>query len=113
MLKPIAAALAGLALVGCHSMDKTMAMATGTLHVEPHPIHEDSVRVITLHRGPLYFDSLGRGRGSTEALRTTVDALFGDKCKDAPIIPEGTVQVTSFRQDIALRVICPAARGAP
>ena len=111
MLKQITAAALGLMLVGCHSIDATMAMATGTLRVEPHPIHEDSVRVITLHRGPLYFDSLGRGRGTTEAQRNTVNALFGDKCRDAPIIPEGTVQVTSFRQDIALRVICPAARG--
>lgn len=111
MIKPIAAAALGLMLMGCHSIDATLALGMGTLRVEPHPIHEDSVRVITVHKAPLYFDTLGRGRGSTEALRTTVDALFGDKCKDAPIIPEGTVQVTSFRQDIALRVICPAARG--
>ena len=110
MLKPITAAALGLALMGCQSMDKTLALADGTLRVEPHPVHADSVRVITLHKGRFYRDSLGRGNGTTEAHRTTVDALFGDKCKDAPIIPEGTVQVTSFRQDIALRVVCPEAR---
>jgi len=111
MLKPMAAAALGLTLMGCQSMDKTFALADGTLRVEPHPTYEDSVRVITLHKGRFYRDSLGRGRGTTEAHRATIIALWGDTCKDAPIIPEGTVQVTSFRQDIALRVICPAARG--
>jgi hypothetical protein len=113
MLKPITAAALGLALMGCQSMDKTMAMATGTLRVEPHPLHEDSVRVITVHNAPLYFDTLGRGRGTSEAQRNTIDALFGGKCRGAPIIQEGTVQLMSLRQDAVLRVICPAARGAP
>jgi hypothetical protein len=110
MLKPITAAALGLLMMGCHSMDKTLALADGTLRVEPHPVHADSVRVITLHKGHFYRDSLGRGNGTTEAHRATVIALWGDTCRDAPIIPEGTVQVTSFRQDIALRVICPAVR---
>jgi len=110
MNKPIAAAALGLSLMGCARMDATMALGMGTLRVEPHPIHEDSVRVITVHRAPLYFDSLGRGRGTAEAHRATIDALFGDKCRDAPIIQEGTVQVNSLRQDAALRVICPEAR---
>ena len=113
MLKPITAAALGLMLMGCHSIDASMALGMGTLRVEPHPIYEDSVRVITVHKAPLYFDTLGRGRGTTEAQRNTVNALFGDKCRDAPIIQEATVQVMSLRQDAALRVICPAARGTP
>jgi hypothetical protein len=110
MLKPMSTLMGGLALVACAGMDANIALSTGTLRVEPHPIHEDSVRVITLHRAPLYVDSLGRGRGTAEAHRATIDALFGDKCRNAPIIQEGTVQVTSMRQDAALRVICPEAR---
>ena len=110
MLKQITAAALGLTLMGCHSLDASMALGMGTLRVEPHPIHEDSVRVITVHKAPLYFDTLGRGRGTTEAHRNTINALFGDKCRDAPIIQEATVQVMSLRQDAALRVICPEAR---
>jgi len=113
MIKPIAAAALGLMLMGCHSIDATLALGMGTLRVEPHPIHEDSVRVITVHKAPLYFDTLGRGRGTTEAHRNIINALFGDKCRDAPIIQEATVQVMSLRQDAALRVICPAARATP
>jgi hypothetical protein len=42
-----------------------------------------------------------------------VNALFGDKCKDAPIIEEGRIKLAMGREDAVLRVICPAARGTP
>lgn len=102
-LKPIAAALAGRALMGCAGINANIVLITGTLRVEPHPIHDDKVQVISLHRAPLYVDSLGRGRGTADAHRATVDALFGDKCLSAPIIQEATAQVSSLLKVAALR----------
>jgi hypothetical protein len=107
MLKPITAAALGLTLMGCAKMDAAMSMSQGLLRVEPHPVHADSVRVTTV-ASTVLLDPLGRG--TPEGPRNVVNALFGDKCKDAPIIEEGRVKFAGNREDAVLRVICPAAR---
>jgi hypothetical protein len=108
MMKPIAVAALGLMLVGCQKIEANMSMAYGLLRVEPHPMHADSVRITTV-ASKVYLDPLGRG--TPEGYRNIVNALFDDKCKDAPIIEEGRIRLTMGREDAVLRVICPAARG--
>jgi hypothetical protein len=107
MLKPITAAALGLALLGCAKMEANMSMSYGLLRVEPHPVYADSVRVTTV-ASTVLLDPLGRG--TPEGPRNVVNALFGDKCKDAPIIEEGRIKLAAGREDAVLRVICPEAR---
>jgi hypothetical protein len=107
MLKPITAAALGLALLGCAKMEANMSMSYGLLRVEPHPVYADSVRVTTV-ASTVLLDPLGRG--TPEGPRNVVNALFGEKCKDAPIIEEGRIKLDAGREDAVLRVICPAAR---
>ncbi len=107
MLKPITAAALGLALMGCAKMEANLSMMYGLLRVEPHPTYADSVRITTV-ASTLLLDPLGRG--TPEGNRNVVNTLFGDKCKDAPIIEEGRIKLTMGREDAVLRVICPAAR---
>lgn len=108
MFKPITAAALGLMLMGCADFEARASMAYGLLRVEPHPAHADSVRMTTV-ASRVYLDPLGRG--TPEGYRNTVNAVFGDKCKDAPIIEEARIKLTMGREDAVLRVICPAARG--
>lgn len=108
MMKPIAVAALGLTLMGCAEFEARGAMAYGMLRVEPHPEFTDSVRVTTVV-SKVYLDVLGRG--TPEGPRNVVNAVFGDKCKDAPIIEEGRIRLAMGREDAVLRVICPAARG--
>jgi hypothetical protein len=107
MLKPITAAALGLSLMGCAKLDASMSMMYGMLRVEPHPVHADSVRVTTI-ASTIFLDPMGRG--TPEGPRNVVNALFGDKCKDAPIIEEARIKLPMGREDAVLRVICPAAR---
>jgi hypothetical protein len=107
MLKQITAAALGLMLMGCAEFEARGAMAYGMLRVEPHPVHADSVRITTV-ASKVYLDPLGRG--TPEGYRNVVNALFGDNCKDAPIIEEGRVKLAMGREDAVLRVICPEAR---
>lgn len=110
MLKQITAAALGLTLMGCAEFEARGAMAYGQLRVEPHPAYADSLRVTTI-ASTVFLDPLGRG--TPEGPRNVVKALFGDKCKDAPIIEEGRIKLAMGREDAVLRVICPAARGTP
>ena len=107
MLKRIAAAVLGLTLMGCAQMDAQLSMMYGMLRVEPHPVYADSLRVTTI-ASTIFLDPLGRG--TPQGPRNVVNAVFGDKCKDAEIIEEGRVKLTMGREDVVLRVICPAAR---
>ena len=107
MLKPITAAALGLTLMGCAEFEARGAMAYGMLRVEPHPVYADSVRVTTV-ASTVLLDPLGRG--TPEGPRNVVNALFGDRCKDAPIIEEGRIKLAMGREDAVLRVICPEAR---
>jgi len=107
MLKPITAAALGLALMGCAQMEARGAMSYGMLRVDPHPIHADSVRVIMAVQW-IPLDTLARS--TPEGPRNVVNALFGDKCKDAPIIEEGRIKLAAGREDAVLRVVCPEAR---
>ncbi len=107
MLKPITAAALGLLLMGCAKTETYWSMAYGMLRVEPHPAYADSVRVTTV-ASTVLLDPLGRG--TPEGPRNVVNALFGDKCKDAPIIEEGRIKLAMGREDAVLRLICPAAR---
>lgn len=108
MIKPIAAAALGLMLMGCAELEARVSMGHGMLRVEPHPVHADSVRITTV-ASTVLLDPLSRG--TPEGPRNVVNAVFGDKCKDAPIIEEGRIRLTMGREDAVLRVICPAARG--
>jgi hypothetical protein len=107
MLKPITAAALGLTLMGCAKMEANMSMAYGLLRMEPHPAYADSVRITTV-ASTVLLDPLGRG--TPEGPRNVVNALFGDKCKDAPIIEEGRIKLAAGREDAVLRVVCPEAR---
>lgn len=108
MIKPIAAAALGLTLMGCAKMEVRSAIAYGQLRVEPHPVHTDSMRVTTVATH-IPLDVLRRG--TPEGNRNVINALFGETCKDAPIIEEGRIKLPFGREDAILRVICPAARG--
>lgn len=108
MIKPLAAATLGLTLMGCAKMDAQLSMMYGMLRVEPHPLHTDSLRVTTI-ASTIFLDPLGRG--TPEGPRNVVNAVFGDTCKDAPIIEEARIKLPMGREDAVLRVICPAARG--
>lgn len=99
---------AALVLAGCQGMERDASLTRGMLRVEPHPIHADSVRIITLI-SPVALDPLGRG--TPEGNRNVVHSSLGDRCADAPIIEEGRVRLAGDRWFAALRVICPAARG--
>lgn len=95
------------ALAGCQAAERNMSMANGLLRVEPHQIHADSVRIVTI----ITADGLDPlGRGTPAGNRNVVRAVLGDQCADAPIIDEGHVRQKSGRIDVALRVVCPAAR---
>jgi hypothetical protein len=107
MLKPISAAALGLSLMGCAQTEARRVMADGQLRVELHPVYADSLRV-TAMISHVFMDSLGRG--TPAAARNIVTGLFGDTCKDAPIIEEGRIKLAMGREDAVLRVICPAAR---
>lgn len=100
--------VAALGLAGCQAAERNMSMASGMLRVEPHPVHADSIRIITIITA-VGLDPLGRG--TPEGNRNVVVSLLGPACADAPIIEEGRVRQVSGRTDAALRVICPAARG--
>lgn len=109
MLKQVAALAAVVALAGCQGVERQGSLAYGLLRAEPHPMHADSVRVITVVSSMGALDPLGRG--TAEGNRTVVRSLLGDRCADAQIIEEGRVRLAGDRWDAALRVICPAARG--
>jgi hypothetical protein len=108
MRKMMAALVAAGALAGCQATERNMSLSQGMLRVEPHPLHADSVRIITIV-SPVALDPLGRG--TPEGNRNVVRSVLGDRCADAQIIEEGRVRLAGDRWDAALRVICPAARG--
>jgi hypothetical protein len=101
----VATALLLTGLAACGSVERNMSMTNGMLRIEPHPIHADSVRIVTISSTVLA-DPLGRG--TPNGYRNVVDSLFGQECYDAPIIEEGRVRMQNGREDAALRVICPA-----
>ena len=78
----------------------------GLLQVEPHPIHRDSVRIVTVVSA-VALDPLGRG--TAEGNRNVVVAVLGDECANAQIMEEGRILRRGGRVDAALRVICSAA----
>lgn len=98
---------AALGMAGCQGVERNLSMSQGLLRVEPHPIHADSVRIITVvSMGAL--DPLGRGTPGGN--RNVVRSLLGPECDGAVIIEEGRVRLTTGRVEAALRVICPAVR---
>jgi len=101
--------IAAGALAACQQMETGMAVTHGLLRFEPHPIHSDSVRVLTIV-STVYLDPLSRG--SEEGNRNVVRNLLGEECADAQIIEEGRVRIRAMGggQFASLRVICPAAR---
>lgn len=108
-MKLIAVVMAAGLVAGCQQMETGMAVTHGMLRFEPHPVHADSVRVLTIV-SPVAMDPLGRG--TAEGNRTVVRNLLGEECADAQIIEEGRMRVRAMGggQFAALRVICPAAR---
>jgi hypothetical protein len=101
--------LAAALVAGCQQMETGMAVTHGMLRFEPHPLHADSVRLLTIV-SPVALDPLGRG--TPDGNRTVVRNLLGEQCADAQIIEEGRIRVAAMGSGefAALRVICPAAR---
>jgi hypothetical protein len=97
-----------LALSGCAGVEAQMSVAHGMMRAEPHPEHADSLRVTTI-ASPILMDPLARG--TPAGVRNSVVALLGERCASAEIIEEGRVRYGSGREDVVVRVICPAARG--
>lgn len=108
-MRLVVAMMAAGMVAGCQRGETALAVGEGRLRFEPHPVHTDSVRLLTLVSATA-IDPLRRG--TPEGNRTVVRNLLGEECADAPIIEEGRVRVRIYAQQeyAALRVICPAAR---
>lgn len=105
-MRLVAVLAAAAALAGCQQVETQGSIAAGLLQVEPHPIHRDSVRIVTVVSA-VALDPLGRG--TEEGNRNVVVAVLGEECAGAQIIEEGRIRRRHGRVDAALRVVCPAA----
>jgi hypothetical protein len=95
-------------LAGCAETETAMGLAYGQVRAEPHPVHRDSIRIVTAVPVALIeLDPLRRA--FPEGQRTVVTTLLGPECAQAQIVDEGRVRIWTGRQEMALRVICPAA----
>jgi hypothetical protein len=106
MRRMILAASAVL-LAGCTTMETAGGLSAGTIRVEPHPLHADSLRFTTLGNEPI-------GRMTPPGARNDLVAVLGERCRDAPMQEEGRVLYgIGPRVDVTYRVVCPAALRRP
>lgn len=108
-MRLVAVLMAAGVVAGCQQVETGMSITHGMLRFEPHPVHADSIRLLTIAAtGAL--DPLGRG--TPEGHRTVVRNLLGEECADAQIIEESRMRVRAMgsAEFASLRVICPAAR---
>lgn len=110
-MRPLILIAASGLLAGCQTMEAGTSLAYGLLRVEPHPIHQDSLR-FTTQGNFMELDPLGRG--TPQGARNSLVAVLGERCRDAQMTEEGRVLYgIGPRVDVTYRVVCPAALQRP